>query len=149
MKNSIAAGKSEPFDPFTAFSDKFTIAGDVFLDACPVCDSRNYAALWKLPQNKLSKTAYLDAPGTTMNRLYLAYLPLLTVPQEVFCYGAAGRLNWRCLQAGGRLEKTDRPSPALGIKRSSWRTATAPRGVPSAGSRSGSRPSGRRSGWRP
>jgi SAM-dependent methyltransferase len=58
----------------------------VFLDACTVCDGRTFAPLWKLPQNKLSKVAYLDAPETTMNRLYLAYLPLLTVPQEIFCF---------------------------------------------------------------
>jgi len=101
LKNSIATGPATPFDPFTAFPDKFTIAGDVFLDACPVCEGRNFAPLWKLPQNKLSKTAYLDAPGTTMNRLYLAYLPLLTVPQEVFCHDARG--GWTWLRTGPRL----------------------------------------------
>jgi len=86
VRNVTAPDKQLPFDPFSRFAEKFTVAGDVFLDACPVCDGRNFAQLWKLPQNKLSKVAYLDAPETTMNRLYLAYLPLLTVPQQVFCF---------------------------------------------------------------
>lgn len=86
MTNPKAADEARSFDPFTAFGDKFTIAGDVFLNACPVCESRTFAPLWKLPQNKLSKVAYLDAPDTTMNRLYLAYLPLLTVPQKIYCF---------------------------------------------------------------
>lgn len=86
MSKSIFSAAQPAFDPFSKFQNKFTIAGDVFLDACPVCEGRNFAPLWRLPQNKLSKVAYLDAPETTMNRLYLAYLPLLTVPQQVFCF---------------------------------------------------------------
>lgn len=110
MTNPLPTDNGQPFDPFAAFADKFTIAGDVFLDACPVCESRNFAPLWRLPQNKLSKVAYLDAPETTMNRLYLAYLPLLTVPQQVFCHGRENRA------ASGRGDPYRRGTPLLGRK---------------------------------
>lgn len=72
------------FDPLKLFSSYFSLAGSVTLDACPVCESRRIAQLWRLPQSRLAGNTYLSAPGQAHNNTYLDYLPLLKVPQEIF-----------------------------------------------------------------
>lgn len=71
-------------DVFSRFRDQFKLVGNVRLDACPVCDCKDIGELWRLPQNRLSTTAYIDAPGSPMNRTYLQFLPTLETPQNIF-----------------------------------------------------------------
>lgn len=71
-------------DVFSRFRDQFQLVGSVRLDTCPVCDCKEIGELWRLPQNRLSTTAYIDAPGSPMNRTYLQFLPTLETPQSIF-----------------------------------------------------------------
>jgi len=78
-------------NPFERFGGQFKLAGNVTLDACPVCGSTEIAELWRLPQNRLSGTTHLSAPGTKMDKLYLQYLPLLQTPQEIYRFDICGQ----------------------------------------------------------
>jgi SAM-dependent methyltransferase len=82
-KDAVMYGQAV-FDPLKQFKSYFTLAGSVTLDACPVCESRRIAQLWRLPQSRLAGKTYLSAPGEPHNNTYLDYLPLLKVPQEIF-----------------------------------------------------------------
>lgn len=74
------------FDPLDAFRENFAVAGTIALDACPVCGSRETGRLWQLPQTRLGVPTHLNAPGSRFHDLYLDYLPLLKVPQEIFVF---------------------------------------------------------------
>lgn len=88
-KGAVMHGQAT-FDPLKLFKSYFTLAGSVTLDACPVCDSRHIAQLWRLPQSRLAGKTYLSAPGQPHNNTYLDYLPLLKVPQEIFGFDMCG-----------------------------------------------------------
>lgn len=82
-----AASPGQPtFDPFKAFAPYFSLAGSIRLDACPVCESRRIAEVWRFPQSRLKGHTYLSAPGEAHNNTYLDYLPLLKVPQEIYTF---------------------------------------------------------------
>lgn len=72
------------FDPLQTFSDRFVIAGDIAVDACPVCESRKTAPLWHLPQTWLDGATKLHAPGAKHHGTSVGFLPLLKVPQEIY-----------------------------------------------------------------
>ena len=74
------------FDPLEEFRQNFPVAGTVALDRCPVCDSMEIGRLWQLPQSRLGAPTHLNSPGTKYDGFYLDYLPMLTVPQEVFIF---------------------------------------------------------------
>ena len=77
-------------DALQRFSNNFKLVGSVELDACPVCGSGEIGELWRLPQNRLKVTAYLNAPDSAMNGTYLQYLPTLEVPQQIFKFDVCG-----------------------------------------------------------
>lgn len=74
------------FDPLDAFRENFPLAGTIALDSCPVCGGREIGRLWQLPQSRLDAPTYLNSPGTRYHDFYLDYLPMLTVPQQVFVF---------------------------------------------------------------
>jgi SAM-dependent methyltransferase len=78
-------------DPYVRFRDYFKIAGSLHLTACPVCDGAEIGEIWRLPQNRLAQTVYLDAPGSLMHKTYLNYLPTLQVPQRIFKFDICDR----------------------------------------------------------
>lgn len=71
-------------DPFVTFAKQFRLAGNVRLSTCPVCGGEEIGEIWRLPQNRLEQTVYLDAPGSPMHKTYLNYLPTLQVPQQIY-----------------------------------------------------------------
>lgn len=79
-----AMASSADFDPFQTFKSYFSLAGSVRLSACPVCEGRKIAQIWRLPQSRLDGKTYLSAPGSAHHNTYLDYLPLLKVPQEIY-----------------------------------------------------------------
>ncbi|MFW2830194.1 class I SAM-dependent methyltransferase [Sphingomonas sp. ID0503] len=72
------------------FRKQFEMAGTVKLDACPLCGSKDTALLWQLPQNRLPANTRLSAPGTSLDQLYLDYLPTLEAPQKLFRFDICG-----------------------------------------------------------
>ncbi len=74
------------FDPLETFCENFPVAGTIALDRCPVCDSLEIGRLWQLPQSRLGATTHLNSPGSPFHGFYLDYLPMLTVPQQVFVF---------------------------------------------------------------
>jgi Methyltransferase domain len=78
-------------NPLERFNAHFKLAGTVFLDACPVCESTEIAEIWRLPQSRLKETVYLNVPGSPMNGTYLNYLPTLESPQQLFKFDICGQ----------------------------------------------------------
>ena len=74
------------FDPLDEFREKFSVAGTVALDRCPICDGVEIGRLWQLPQSHLGAPTYLNSPGSPFHDFYLDYLPLLKVPQKIFVF---------------------------------------------------------------
>lgn len=74
------------FDPLRTFHDNFEVAGTVQLDRCPVCNGSNIGRLWQLPQTRLRARTSLSSPGAPYHDYYLDYLPMLTVPQQIFVF---------------------------------------------------------------
>lgn len=74
------------FDPLVAFHDNFPVVGTIVLDRCPICDSPDIGRLWQLPQTRFAAPTYLSSPGTPYHNYYLDYLPVLTVPQQIFIF---------------------------------------------------------------
>jgi len=66
--------------------DKFKLAGSVVLDRCPVCFGSDHPTVWLLPQKSLGAGTFLSSPGRPFHNTYLAYLPMLTTPQEIYAF---------------------------------------------------------------
>lgn len=77
---------SGAFNPLDRFRDRFTLAGSVVLDRCPVCGGADIGLIWQLPQTRLNAVTHLDSPGSAYDNFYLDYLPMLTVPQQIFAF---------------------------------------------------------------
>ena len=84
---------AKTFDPLEIFRDNFPLAGTIALDACPVCDCAEIGRLWQLPQTRLGAPTYLNSPGAPFHDLYLDYLPLLKVPQQIFVFDICRRCH--------------------------------------------------------
>jgi SAM-dependent methyltransferase len=74
------------FNPLEEFRESFTLSGTVVLDRCPVCEGRDIARLWQLPQSALGAPTSLSSPGSKCHGYSLDHLPLLTTPQQVFAF---------------------------------------------------------------
>jgi SAM-dependent methyltransferase len=74
------------FDPLDTFRGNFALAGTVALDRCPICQCPEIGRLWQLPQSRLGAPTYLNSPGSPFHDFYLDYLPMLTVPQQIFVF---------------------------------------------------------------
>jgi SAM-dependent methyltransferase len=81
------------FDALDEFRDTFMLAGSVWLDRCPVCESDEIGRLWQLPQTRLGATTHLNSPGSPYHDFYLDYLPLLKVPQQIFVFDICRRCH--------------------------------------------------------
>ena len=79
-----------PFDPLRDMTKFFRVRGEVTLAACPICGSVKIGRLWQLPQTRLTHEAHLASPGAANDGLYINYLPMLNVPQDIYCYDACG-----------------------------------------------------------
>jgi SAM-dependent methyltransferase len=77
---------SKAFEPLDEFRHNFSIAGTICRERCPICAGPDIARLWQLPQSRLGSPTYLNSPGAPFHDLYLDYLPLLRVPQEIFIF---------------------------------------------------------------
>ncbi len=84
---------AKTFDPLEIFRDNFPLAGTIALDTCPVCDCAEIGRLWQLPQTRLGAPTYLNSPGARFHDLYLDYLPLLKVPQQIFVFDICRRCH--------------------------------------------------------
>lgn len=63
----------------------FQIAGSVQLLSCPICGDDKISNIWRLPQTHFSEPVYVTkADGS--GRSYLAALPTLRVPQQIYCF---------------------------------------------------------------
>jgi len=69
----------------------FQFSGNVTLTACPVCGNGLFSEIWRLPQNRLEKTAVLDSPGAPYHGYQINYLPTLRVPQEIYVFDICHR----------------------------------------------------------
>ncbi len=74
------------FDPLQAFRENFAVAGTIVLERCPVCESSRIGRIWQLPQTRLGAPTFLNSPGSPYHEYYLDYLPMLTVPQQIFIF---------------------------------------------------------------
>src|SRR5262249_51417850 len=74
------------FNALETFRDRFTLAGSIALDRCPVCGGGEIGLLWQLPQTRLGAATYLNSPGSPYHDYYLDSLPMLRVPQQVYAF---------------------------------------------------------------
>jgi len=82
----LATSERLAFDPLETFAGAFKLVGAIPLDRCPVCESPSIARLWQFPQTRLDRATTLKSPGSRFDGFYLDYLPMLTVPQEIFAF---------------------------------------------------------------
>jgi len=74
------------FNPLDRFRDNFKLAGSIRLEHCPVCGGGDISLLWQLPQTRLAAPTTLNSPGSAYHTYYLDYLPMLSVPQQIFAF---------------------------------------------------------------
>src|SRR6185437_10503163 len=68
------------------YPEKFKLIGNVIMDRCPVCFGSDHPTIWMLPQKFLGAGTFLSSPGRPFHNTYLAYLPMLTTPQDIYTF---------------------------------------------------------------